>query len=256
MTDLLGGIPMIFDPEIRNKAYDLVKPLAAPDLPPQFASMKGAAGAQGRFVRIELPRRGTLTLAEVQVFSDGVNIATSGKATQSSTSNGGDASRAIDGNTNGLFGAGSQTHTVENEKPAPGGSWISAAIAPSNPSSSGTRTESSGIYVKRLDNFHTHHPRFESSRDFQEGKKTPPPPNPFRIPIGGGDSQTSIPPRRDQRAGQHAGKSTGDIRRPRQSRREKTSWSPAASRGIRNLPRKAWTKDQAGPLLPRPRLLG
>jgi hypothetical protein len=29
MTDLLGGIPMIFDPEVRNKAYDLVKPLVA-----------------------------------------------------------------------------------------------------------------------------------------------------------------------------------------------------------------------------------
>ena len=42
-------------------------------------------------------------------------MARQGKATQSSTSNGGDASRAIDGNKSGKYGDGGQTHTKENE---------------------------------------------------------------------------------------------------------------------------------------------
>ncbi len=40
-----------------------------------------------------------------------VNVAPGGTAFQSTTANGGDASRAIDGNTNGDYGAGSVTHT-------------------------------------------------------------------------------------------------------------------------------------------------
>ena len=39
-----------------------------------------------------------------------------GQARQSSTGYGGDASRAIDGNTSGTFGSGGQTHTAENQK--------------------------------------------------------------------------------------------------------------------------------------------
>ena len=55
-------------------------------------------GKPARFVRIELPGdKRILTLAEVEVFSAGRNIAAGGKATQSSTY-GGVASRAIDGN--------------------------------------------------------------------------------------------------------------------------------------------------------------
>jgi putative heme-binding domain-containing protein len=55
-----------------------------------------------------------LTLAEVQVFSDGANIASRGSAKQSTTAHGADANRAIDGKTNGGFAAGSQTHTRED----------------------------------------------------------------------------------------------------------------------------------------------
>ena len=49
------------------------------------------------------------------MISEGNNIATSGKASQSSVSNGGEASKAIDGRTNGDFASGTQTHTTENE---------------------------------------------------------------------------------------------------------------------------------------------
>ena len=56
----------------------------------------------------------TLTLAEVQVFSGGKNIARNGAAKQSTTAHSGEASRAIDGNTDGNFGNGGQTHTQED----------------------------------------------------------------------------------------------------------------------------------------------
>ena len=69
----------------------------------------------GRYVRIEIPgKKKTLTLAEVEVFSDGRNVARQGKATQSSTA-GGDANRAIDGNKSGAWSDGGQLHTKENE---------------------------------------------------------------------------------------------------------------------------------------------
>ncbi len=70
----------------------------------------------GRFVRVEIPKdKATLSLAEVQVFSRGVNVALKGKAQQCKDANGGVASRAIDGNTNTSWGGNSITHTPENE---------------------------------------------------------------------------------------------------------------------------------------------
>jgi hypothetical protein len=74
---------------------------------------------RGRFVRITLPgRRKLLALAEVQVFSNGENVAVKGHASQSSTAFGGDASRAIDGNTEGdFFKAQSVSHTEAQTDP-------------------------------------------------------------------------------------------------------------------------------------------
>jgi hypothetical protein len=73
----------------------------------------------GRIVRVELPGEGKiLSLAEVQVFSHGENVAPKGKASQASTDFAGEATRAIDGNTNGdYFGANSTTHTRTEANP-------------------------------------------------------------------------------------------------------------------------------------------
>ncbi len=72
----------------------------------------------GRYVRIELPGDGRiLSLAEVQVFSGGDNIARQGTARQSSTDHGGVAERAIDGNTSGIWGNASVTHTYTETNP-------------------------------------------------------------------------------------------------------------------------------------------
>ncbi len=115
LAELLEGVPLILDSELRAKAQSRVQPLLG-DWPADIRTAVGnQKGTSGRFVRIELPRAGTLTLAEVQVFSGGANIAPQGKARQSSTSNSGDASRAIDGRTDGEFGKGSQTHSSEGE---------------------------------------------------------------------------------------------------------------------------------------------
>ena len=69
--------------------------------------------ATGKKVRISLD--GKLSLAEVQVIGAQVvpslNLALSGTVTQSSTRSGGDAERAIDGDTNGIYNDGSVTHT-------------------------------------------------------------------------------------------------------------------------------------------------
>ena len=69
---------------------------------------------RARFVRVELPGRGKLLqLAEVQVFSDGKNIAPTGTASQKSTFAGAAASRAIDGNTAAEYEKGSVSHTAD-----------------------------------------------------------------------------------------------------------------------------------------------
>lgn len=76
------------------------------------------SAAQARYVRLALsgPDK-MLSLAEVQVFEKGQNIALHGTVTQSSTDFGGDASRAIDGNTDGIYTKNSTTHTAVSNDP-------------------------------------------------------------------------------------------------------------------------------------------
>ncbi len=77
-------------------------------------------GKPARFVRIELPgNKRILTLAEVEVFSAGRNIAASGKATQSNTGAGGVATRAIDGNKDPDYRKQGQTHTSNSGEKNP-----------------------------------------------------------------------------------------------------------------------------------------
>lgn len=73
-----------------------------------------------RFLRLSLSGENRiLTLAEVEVFSGGKNIAPTGTATQSSVASGGTPDRAIDGNKDGDFNQKGQTHTAEGKKEAP-----------------------------------------------------------------------------------------------------------------------------------------
>ncbi len=113
LHDFLRAIPLIPDPARKASLFDRAHALLE-GLPESLAASDVASGTFGRFVRIELPRRGTLTLAEVEIYSGGRNVARRGTATQKNTSHGGVASRAIDGNTSGKYGQGGQTHTEEN----------------------------------------------------------------------------------------------------------------------------------------------
>ena len=115
LIDRLGAVAMIPDDKLRATAAPKVMPLLGA-WPAELGTKLGdAKGASGRYVRIQLPAKGTLTLAEVEVISGGVNIAGRGKAKQMSTDHGGEAQRAIDGRNDGSYGAGTSTHTNENE---------------------------------------------------------------------------------------------------------------------------------------------
>ncbi len=115
LRDLVQAMPLVRDPSQKAALYLKIEPLLA-GLPKELTSSASDGKSMlGRYVRIELPgRRRTLTLAEVEVFSDGRNIALRGKASQKNTSNGGDAHRAIDGKTSGNYSDGGQTHTLED----------------------------------------------------------------------------------------------------------------------------------------------
>jgi hypothetical protein len=84
----------------------------------------------GRYVRVELPGPNKmLSLAEVQVFSKGENVARGGSASQSSTDFAGAPGRAIDGNTDGeYFRSNSVTHTRAEANP-----WWEVKLAQARP---------------------------------------------------------------------------------------------------------------------------
>jgi hypothetical protein len=90
-----------------------------------------AANTIGRYVRVQLRQKNFLALAEVQVMgavtakaavvfgpgAGGQNLALKKAVRQSSTGFGGDAARAVDGNTQGDFTRGSVSHTAQEKEP-------------------------------------------------------------------------------------------------------------------------------------------
>lgn len=82
------------------------------------ASLPNDAQFRGRTVRLDvLEQSQFLHLAEIEVFHDDVNLATSGTARQSTTSFNGGAERAIDGNTDGTWSNDSVSHTAFEANP-------------------------------------------------------------------------------------------------------------------------------------------
>ena len=133
--------------------YERVEPLLH-GLPEQFAkAAEKEKATTGRYVRVALPgNRRVLTLAEVEVFSKGQNVARRGKAKQSNVGFGGVPERAIDGNKDGAFAKGGQTHTAESTRDPfwevdLGAEFPIEAIAVWN------RSEENGKYVDRLEGF-------------------------------------------------------------------------------------------------------
>ena len=115
-AELLRAIPWIADASVRATAHERVTEVLKQLPEPLASKLSDTSATQGRYVRVSLPKRGILTLAEVQVMSGTENIATRGTATQSSVASGGVPQRAIDGNTDGRYGANTSTHTKEPDK--------------------------------------------------------------------------------------------------------------------------------------------
>ncbi|HEX2748850.1 MAG TPA: PVC-type heme-binding CxxCH protein [Verrucomicrobiales bacterium] len=111
---LCNALRLVSSGEARAGMGDVLSGLLE-KLPESLAAKAKDGAAPGRFVRIELPRKGTLSLTEVEVYSGGKNVALSGTASQSSVAHGGVAGRAIDGNTHGEWGRGTTTHTEIDE---------------------------------------------------------------------------------------------------------------------------------------------
>ena len=97
-------------PQSQNFVLSQVKSIWLPDI---------KKPVEAKYVRVELPGTGKiLSLAEVQVFQDDVNVALKGKAVQSSTADEGVPERAVDGNTDGDYGKSeSTTHTEQSQDP-------------------------------------------------------------------------------------------------------------------------------------------
>ncbi len=101
----------------KKKSSAAAKPKPEPeqDAPLQATPPKGPRRI--RFIRIELPRKGVLTLAEVEAWYDGRNVSSYGFAEQKSTEGGAAAALAIDGNPAGNFAANSQSSTTDSDQP-------------------------------------------------------------------------------------------------------------------------------------------
>jgi hypothetical protein len=89
-----------------------------------------------------------LSLAELQVFRNGRNVALAGTATQSSVAHGGKAERAIDGSCDGVYPNGSVTHTQEEANP-----WWEVDLGIAQPTDQVTLWNRTDCCAERLQNF-------------------------------------------------------------------------------------------------------
>jgi hypothetical protein len=92
-------------------------PNAEPATAPQAAPP--IKGIMARYVRIEAAKGMVINLAEVEVISDGKNIAAKGKATQSGEEYGGKPEHAIDGNTGGDESKGDKISHTDSKSANP-----------------------------------------------------------------------------------------------------------------------------------------
>ena len=244
LRDFLGAMPMIADASAKASLYAKIEPLLEA-LPANLAvkSTKGN-GYIGRYVRIELPgKKKTLTLAEVEVYSGGKNIARNGKATQSSISNGGDASRAIDGNTSGSFSAGGQTHTAENStnpwwEVDLGADYPIESIVIYNRTDDGLGSRLEGYTLKILDS---------GKKEIHQLAKQPAPALKVAYDFGSADPMTLV--RRDAMNALTSvrGQETKTFQTLAKYLKDDANRLPAI-RALQRVPKQYWPKEDAGQL--------
>ena len=240
LLDFVNAMPLINDASIRASLYDKFEPLLK-ELP---ATIQGpqAKGTVGRYVRVELSRKGTLTLAEVEVISGGTNVARRGQATQKNTSAGGVAARAIDGNKSGVYGDGGQTHTEEDTVDP----WWELDLGEAYPIDQinvFNRTE----IPDRLKNF-TLIVLDEKRGEVFRQEKNPAPKASASFPLEGGGSGSLV-----RRAAMNAltyvrGQETKTFSLLAQFVKQDVDRATAI-RAAQRLPRTAWPKEEVTPLL-------
>ena len=244
LRDFLTSMPLIADASIRASLYPKIQPLLS-GLPPKLASETATnRGPRGRFVRIEIPRRGTLTLAEVEVLSNGQNVARNGKASQRSTAFGGDAARAIDGNKSGNYSDGGQTHTQENARSP----WWQVDLGREVPIEAITiynRTD--GQFGRRLNNFSLVVLDAARKEVYRQDRIAPPEPS-EKFELGHGDPALAVRHAAIEALthvrGQEA--KTFQLIAPLVKNDQDRT---AAVRALLRLPRGEWPQDQAAGLL-------
>jgi putative heme-binding domain-containing protein len=243
LRDIVNAMPLVPDASVQATLYDRVEPLVH-GLPPSLSTVAKNRSVMGRFVRIELPRRGTLTLVEVEVQSDGRNVARQGRASQKNNAQGGDARRAIDGKHDGRYGAGTSTHTEENTN----NPWWEVDLGKELPVEAVivyNRTE--GELGKRLEGF-TLKVLDASRREVFRQDRIAAPKTKAEVAVSGGDPATSV---------RHAAMLALTYVRGQELKTFETL-APlvrsdrdraAAIAALRRIPHAAWPKDQAQPLL-------
>ncbi len=243
LADLASAMPFVQDLSARSSLYAKVEPLLN-GLPSEL--VKGRAKEMlGQFVRIELPgKKKTLTLAEVEVYSGGVNVARKGKATQKTTASGGEAKRAIDGNKSGVYNDGGQTHTEENgDSP-----WWEVDLGKELPIESiviYNRTE--GDLSKRLEGYTLTVSDANHKTVFQKGRQPAPMPS-SQFDVGNKAAESIV-----RRAAMHALVSV----RGQEAKTFatlagfvlKNTDRPDAIQAIQKIPQGHWDKAMAKPLI-------
>ncbi|MDZ4401460.1 protein kinase [Prosthecobacter sp.] len=106
LRDAIAGTKITVDEE------EVGKPAAKAK---SAAPITTGSSALGRYIRVEIPGKGIINLAEVQVFSGNTNIAPKGTATQSSTDWGGIPELAIDGSTDGDNSKGGKVNHTDGQ---------------------------------------------------------------------------------------------------------------------------------------------
>jgi serine/threonine protein kinase len=135
-------------PASKPKPKSSSKPKTVPPKPE--LPLPTAGGLQVRYVRVEIPGKGTLNLAEVEVFVAGTNVAKKCKATAKDTDWGGKPEMANDGNTNGDWKRKSIYHSKESTD----GPWWEVDLGNvQTVQSIKIWNRSDGGYASRLSNF-------------------------------------------------------------------------------------------------------
>lgn len=106
-------------PTAAEAAPVAASPSAAANGAPTVPAAPAGKGLMARYVRIEAAKGMVINLAEVEVISDGKNIAAKGKATQSGEEYGGKPEHAIDGNTGGDESKGDKISHTDSKKANP-----------------------------------------------------------------------------------------------------------------------------------------